>query len=433
MVIHICELFNPHKDAAYPAHKGQGFRRMFSMKKKQHLEVQEPPDQLIQLGPKLRKFSFHDKLPSGWEFGPMALNGNFHLLVGKSGSGKTKTLNVLSHLKNSVMTQRFLEFLEDNRYSFRLIISHVLNGKEVRIDYQFTVVYKEKFVSEDASQNIKAIEERVTLDGKEILHRQQNRVELAIEPRKEVFIPLIPYSFRTTFGNEQIDPVLQALSDFFAGIRRLNDNSVASIDIELGTPLNIVQPDGRGLSSSFEWMQHEHGEIYQKVLQEFTTMFGSITAIDFKLPTTFNVPFPVMHLSETGVTEQYSILEAAGGIQRVLSILNLIYAPGPISLICIDEIDSNLDALRIAKLLTHVKENRETLPQILAVSHNPYFQDRCGFAEWVVAQRHGSTVAYYSVDEEKMDPLYATGLYENSSLFKNSLYDEPQLPLKAMF
>jgi hypothetical protein len=32
MVIHICELFNPHKDAAYPAHKGQGFRRMFSMK-----------------------------------------------------------------------------------------------------------------------------------------------------------------------------------------------------------------------------------------------------------------------------------------------------------------------------------------------------------------------------------------------------------------
>jgi len=395
----------------------------------------------IEPQPILQKFYFEESNPENGttkknttKYGPVTLDKNFTLLVGKSGTGKTRFLNVLWNLKISCLRNVHLLAASGRKISFYLVLKDRIDEEEVEIKYDFSVTYKEKVNKINVNENVENIKEFITLDEKTILSRVQNKVTLMSSEQKEIFISMEPYFFKMRFdfdkGNERIEQVLKSICYFFDGLRILGSYTIPSYHISFQEEENfIVKRDGVGLSNSYEYMKKHAGKLYDRVIKD-ACKICNITDVNFKKPNLIDLPISFMHLVENDINQAYPIVDAAGGTLRIFAIMNLIFAPGAKSLICIDEIDSNLDAIRIEKLIQYLQENRESIPQMLAVSHNPYFQDRCQLKEWVVVTKKGGEHYFKRVDEEQIDPLYQTGLYGNSRLYKDVLYDEEQVPLK---
>ena len=272
-------------------------------------------------------------------------------------------------------------------------------------------------------------------DGEVILHRSKNKVVLYSDGKsKEVFAPMTPYSFNMQFDEDdrKVNHVLKRIQYFFNGIRRLSPYTSPTIHIAIREEENrIVEPDGHNLSGSFEYMRRNNSKLYETVVKD-ACRICEITDIIFKKAKFIDLPIDIMHLVEPNLEYHYPISDAAGGICRIFALLNIIYAPGPKSLVCIDEIDSNLDAIKIDHIIKYLQDNREIFPQILAISHNPYFQDRCDLKEWIVVEKKGAHHFFNYIDQNEIDPLFNTGLYGNSRLFKEGLYDKEQLPLLKM-
>ncbi len=374
---------------------------------------------------KLKRFYFKEKYPWEYEFGPVELSNGLNLLIGKSGTGKTKFLNIITNISNK-LGRGLIPGVTVQGNIFELNIQFEdENNKNIiyNIIGEFGEQTDTEIVLKQSSKNIKISEELIINDVKYI-ERENTKINLLIE-KKEVLITLnssiiaheIPFAEQET---------ITKIRTFFGGLMRLNEsfgfNQIRFV-VAQESPM-VVSSTGDFLEASLYLFKEKYPENYKKYLNTLKEFFPSIENLNFRNVNNSNDIS--MFIKESLYPKEYYYMEASSGMHRIMGILNIIFSPILKTLICIDEIDNGIDYELLGKLFELIDEHANDF-QVIATSHHPHWQDKTRLENWIIIKNMESRRRFHKIDFSKLSPLYKSNKYANSKLLF-----EKEIPLLEM-
>jgi hypothetical protein len=364
-----------------------------------------------------------------WHFA-RAQFGRINLLVGASGTGKTRFLNVLFNISATVVKGS----------PFRAGKWHmtvVTGGYEYDWSYCGTAVPE---------------------DGKRVTEEHVTRGSVKAEPGSgtEVLVERTPDSF-TFMGNKlpklqrEIPSVtllseeepLSPLHETFAKVQRrrfqgdgLTDAMAlqfvpAELDLQLGKTKNLADlwQQQQALSAKMYLLERHFPDLYDCAVRSFRSVFPTVT--DAQVQEAERGPMfrgsggslPMFSVREKGVTKWIGLPELSSGMQKVLLIITDILTLPVGSVYIIDEYENSLGVNAIdflpGFLLDHGGDS-----QYFITTHHPYLINSMPVRNWRIFSRQGSAVRIKSGSdlEERFgkskqkafiqlinDPYYADG------------------------
>ncbi len=374
---------------------------------------------------RILSYEFKEPQTTGWTFEKVDL-GRLNLIVGDSGSGKTRFLNTLFSLGMNVTGKR--NHLFHGSWKTRLEQNGNVYKWEIRIDHVSTgnpIVQKELLINESAPEFpiIQRDETTFLFEGRTLpkLSRENTSIELlqdedVIHPLHDGFGKLL----RRDFSKD--------------GLRAYIRYEVIPADFleQQVQDLGQLFRKALGLNSKLHILKKSFPETYQKICSYYQELFPFIEEIAVRDVKNIRLQIdvdsvgisPVFSIKEKQVTDWIPVPELASGMQKALLILTDLYSLPEGSIYLIDEYENSL-GVSVIDFLPECLNKLEKDIQVIITSHHPYVINQIPIKDWIVFHRDGSTVKarygqsnveHYGRSKQRQfiqllnDPFYNRGL-----------------------
>ena len=345
------------------------------------------------------EYSFQQSGEYVWNFEPVRLD-KINLLVGASGSGKTRFLNTffnLGRLAAGSMTPG-----SDGIWNVTV--------SDENIFYKwFLETKKEQGLNGYVAEELLTME--VNGDWKEIVRRERDKVYYLGEELPKLNNSQCSISiFR---DNEEIKPLHKGFSKvmrrYFSG-----DELVKATRAEIVSPTsNLLSKDideiytlELGINTICYYLSKSHPNLFDTIRDYFTSVFPFIKKLDIKDYTTINPgvrtngKMPLLCIKEKGIQSWLPIDSLSSGMQKVLLIITDIITLPKNSIYIIDEYENSLGVNAINFFYDFISENQKNI-QFLVSSHHPYIINSIPPENWFIFSRQGSEVSIRYGEENK--------------------------------
>jgi len=319
--------------------------------------------------------------------------GKLNLIVGNSGTGKTKLLNTI--FNGAVLATQNDKFyigfwdvtLEHNSVKYRWILE---TGKDD--DESEAKIIKESILSYDG-------EKETILVNRSLDSFEFNGNKLPKLSHKESSIALLQYE-------ELIKPIYEALSLImrrnFSGADLEQETSFQSLPqgllkkIKKTKNLKDLFHSNLNLSCKLYILSEVFKELYDKVCTEFKATFPFVSETKLIEADSFGFHYPgvvpVFALKEKFNNKWIPLNEFSSGMKKVLLILcDIFILPEEGCVYLIDEYENSLgvNAINFFPSLLFEAANKS---QFIITSHHPYIIGNVPVKDWIILHRKGNTV-----------------------------------------
>ncbi len=340
---------------------------------------------------RLTRFSYENKR-SEWCLAPLELVGDFTLLVGASGAGKTRILRALLDLKRIAMG----ESLDGVSWS----VAFYLDGIEVLWSGRFAYSGS-TYVSEDpeANDEVALLEERVVHGGTEVVKREPGRLEYMGS-----VLPVQLTATKSVLALLETEP-LHGLARAFklqltaAGLNL--DDRFQTYLLQLLTQCHSAA-DIRALSwngqavgtlTKLALAYEKAPELFAEIAEDFIAVFPSIEEIEVKhrveaqitvAPQGSSQPAVrvLLRFRHRGVNRWLAQAEMSSGMLKTLSIIANFHLCPDQSVVLIDEFENSL-GVNCIEILDDLRPSRRGV-QYIITSHHPYIINNVPIASWKI-------------------------------------------------
>jgi hypothetical protein len=341
----------------------------------------------------ITSYYFKGPVSEPWEFEETKF-GNLNLLVGASGSGKTKFLNTVFNFSNFVCA-----------------------GQPFRSG-QWKITVKT-----DTHEYRWEIEGETTEKGaNEIVHEKLSRTtlpspqhpEVLIERTRELFtfcgakLPKLS-SDKPSINLLKEEDSIRPFYETFARVQRRNFHDEGLRDALALQPIDprqirAIRSEGmhalwsqeNALSAKMFLLKEHFERLYQLSIDTLKSIFPSIIECDVQIAKDVSVkiatsPIPVFVVKEKGVNRWIALHELSSGMQKVLLIITDIVSLPRGSIYIIDEYENSLGINAIDFLPQFLVDHGEGI-QFLITTHHPYLINNVPVRCWKIFHRTGSKV-----------------------------------------
>ena len=339
----------------------------------------------------------------GMEYEPWLINkcsyGRINLLVGATGSGKTRFLNTLFNFASTVVKGTVCR-----AGKWEIVVS--INQDEYSWYYEGAAEDKE----ETFSSNVYIERELISI-------KNENKEETLVDRTPEKFIfedvemPKLQKD-RCSVTLLKEEGSIQPLYDVFAKMlrRRFQDDSLSgAISLEpiskdllkryrRDKNLTDIMNNDHQLNAKMLIMREVFPKLYDASVNTFKSIFPTIENIEIRdisdtdIPVRTNAPVPSVVFKEKGLKQEISLLNLSSGMQKVLLLIVDILLLPKNAIYIIDEYENSLGVNAIdflpEFLLEHNKHN-----QFFITTHHPYLINNMPIKNWRVFHRKGSEVS----------------------------------------
>ncbi len=381
------------------------------------------------------KYFEYQESTTNWNLEKFELN-KINLIVGQNASGKTKALNAISDLANSI--------------SGRSLAQRVLSRRYVT---EFEATNK-KFLYELSIANELISKEVVEKESKILLNRDQSTVNTiwAEEVGKNIKFQISDDKLACVYKRDKIQhPFLEDLYlwgeallhyKFGSSLGKDIDDSVNYIDLETISLKDTHKVAGI-LAKAFNANKDEFKKIIIKDINSLNYQVEDIETKEFKFDvritsegkTEEGLKYILLNVKEKNIEQPIIQWEISQGMFRALSLiiqLNYALQSGEPSCIIIDDIGEGLDYERSVALIKLIIEKAENSNVQLIMSTNDRFvMNNVPLKYWQVIHREGGNckMLNYNNSKELFDEFEYTGL-NNFDFFTSKFYLEKIEDLK---
>lgn len=375
---------------------------------------------------KFKSISARNKI-TGWNVENIKFNPMLTLLVGASGVGKTKILNVIKTLVRIADGDSFnglewkVEF-EQNGHDY------VWEGAfEVSSDvYKVQLLDKEnnkfsietevvkEIIGDKESVIVNRTSDKIIYNGNEVvkLDKTQSVVELL---KEESLIDPIHYGFRQCYSlditeNKNGATVAVVFSDKYESDKLL-------------IMLNEYLPP---LDKFFLYYKNKSEE-FDIICHKFQEIFHSVEEIDFTISKSYgDLKMAIIKIKEKGVPHWIEQPNISSGMMRTLKQIITLVSANKGDVIMIDEFENGLGVNCINELADLIMEPDADI-QVVMTSHHPYIINTIPVKDWKILTRNGCDVQVHTAEELRIGehskheafmqllqtPEYKTGINRN--------------------
>ena len=318
-----------------------------------------------------------------WEFQDTKLNG-VNLLVGASGSGKTRYLNLIFNISSSIVqgqpfgSGRWELIVKTDEYEYLW----EYDGGENQV--QREIVARKRIDSQEEFENlIDRTPDTFSFCGDKLPRLQRDRLGITLLKEEGKIAPLYE-----TFSKVQI--------------RRFHDEglrdalSLQDVSQELSNLSNsedgilTLWKQQLTLSAKMFLLREMFPEQYSLAVETFQQVFSSIKKCDMTIQSPGQVP--IFFIKEEKINRNIPVLELSSGMQKVLLIIADIITLPKGSIYIIDEYENSLGINAIDFLPEFLDDNGSDI-QFLITTHHPYLINNMPMKTWRVFHRNGSSVS----------------------------------------
>ena len=339
---------------------------------------------------RIKSYLCRDANEDGWRFSPVNFR-QVNLLVGGTGSGKSRLLNTIFNLGSIVGAKARKQGYWDVTFEHE---SHTYRWEiDVIPDEGKSFVRREKL-------------SEITADGETILvDRDQSQFvfngnALPKLQKDEPSVSLLR-------NEDSIKPIFQA----FSTIQRRNFDlgALEAAGLLQPIPLELVRQLQRetdlrevwraelSLSAVLYLLAEFFKPIFLAISTHYKSLFPFIVDVSIKdfselnRRVTFPGKVPVLCVRERDVSTWITIENLSSGMKKVLLILTDLYLLPEGGIYLIDEYENSLGVNAVEFLPSFILSLEKNL-QYFITSHHPYLINRIPIQDWYVFHRHGSKV-----------------------------------------
>ena len=340
---------------------------------------------------KLLTYKYNDVGINGWNFSKVTF-GKINLLVGTSGSGKTRFLNTLFNIGSSIADPKAglrdghweMDIqIQENKYSWMI---DVIKSEST----QKPIVNKEKLIDNIKNQTVfERDNNKFFFQGKELPKLSVDQSGLKILSDEEIISPIIAgFSsiLRKHFSMDALIRVTEygSLPDtFYTNVKDISIEKILSGDFTLNLNLYL-------LNKYFP-------AYFEEICKNFKSVFPfieNIKIVDLReLNKSISIPglIPTFCIQEKGNPELIQLRDLSSGMQKVLLILTDYYILPPEGIYLLDEYENSLGTNAIDFLPNFLKE-QDNKHQYIITSHHPYLISNIPTKNWFVFHREKKNI-----------------------------------------
>ncbi|HCS39922.1 MAG TPA: ATP-binding protein [Anaerolineaceae bacterium] len=340
---------------------------------------------------KLLTYKYNDVGINGWNFSKVTF-GKINLLVGTSGSGKTRFLNTLFNIGSSIADPKAglrdghweMDIqIQENKYSWMI---DVIKSEST----QKPIVNKEKLIDNIKNQTVfERDNNKFFFQGKELPKLSVDQSGLKILSDEEIISPIIAgFSsiLRKHFSMDALIRVTEygSLPDtFYTNVKDISIEKILSGDFPLNLNLYL-------LNKYFP-------AYFEEICKNFKSVFPfieNIKIVDLReLNKSISIPglIPTFCIQEKGNPELIQLRDLSSGMQKVLLILTDYYILPPEGIYLLDEYENSLGTNAIDFLPNFLKE-QDNKHQYIITSHHPYLISNIPTKNWFVFHREKKNI-----------------------------------------
>jgi ABC-type Na+ transport system ATPase subunit NatA len=351
---------------------------------------------------RIEKISYHNHV-TGWQLAPVEF-GSVNLLVGVSGVGKTRILEVIRSLKKIAFgTPWHNEFLSgvewDITFSTDLDWNYrwsgkfsIVNNRDYTIDESGEKTYSRIDRNEPELES-----EELYLNDECVAHRKDGIVKFGSQT-----MPKLSRSdsvIKIFQSEDKITPIIKGLlliidsqtqnstkwvgSSMPSQIEGLSLSDITTINGTLVDRLGLLQINERKL---FDRIKSDFIEIFPQV--ENFRILTEQTRFEWSEKVS---PVFSLELKEIGVERWITQSNLSMGMLKTLAHITEIYLLTEGSILLIDEFENSL-GVNCIDVVTELLNERKDI-QFIFTSHHPYIINKISMQYWKIITRKGSLVA----------------------------------------
>ena len=335
-------------------------------------------------------YQFEGLAKSNWIFSKVEL-GKLNLLVGDSGTGKTRFLNTIFNLGRMAVSSKVqkngfwkLELEQDGSiYEWELEVEQT-SSKESLVKQEHLWQKSEH----GKSPIVERTESVFKFSGKALPKLPRESTSLSLLKEEENIKPLYE-GFKTILKR-----------DFSADELRENTKYDIIAPELLGEEIKDLPQlflTDSGVNLKLYWLSENLPGVFQKICDQYMEVFPFIRQIKIRelKSVQSNIRFPgivpVFSIKERYVDDWIPVDGLSSGMQKVLLILTDVYTLPDGGIYLIDEYENSLGINAINFLPTFLNQI-ETEIQFIITSHHPYIINKIPPENWLIFHRKGSEV-----------------------------------------
>jgi predicted ATPase len=343
---------------------------------------------------KFKSISATDKI-SGWNVENIQFNPMLTLLVGASGVGKTRILNLINGLCEIAQGKSFnglvwrVEIEQDGR-------NYIWEGEfELKEEQEITTGPKSK------ENKFALVSEHISSKGETIVSRSKD--SFIYKGQKLIKLDDTKSAVELLKGECSIRPIHYGFSQCFN--LNVTDNAIhisPIVDISQMQSLNRIIIKAMDNLSPLErlfLLRESKLKEFDLICQKFQEIFPTVEKVDFTLAKTFNDTLvPILVIKEKNVPTWIRQDGISSGMMRtLLQIITLVLANDG-DVIMIDEFENGLGVNCINELADLIMEPEADI-QVVMTSHHPYIINAIPVKDWKILTRNGSDVHVHTAEE----------------------------------
>ncbi len=343
----------------------------------------------------ISSYYYHGRQFEDWDFEETELN-KVNLIVGASGSGKTRYLNTIFNVSSSIVHgQPFRPgywrlTVKTEEYEYQWEYDGVKNDGENQIKKEF--VKRRHLDSQEAFEDlIDRSPDNFVFCGTKLPKLQHDRPGITLLKEEEKIVPLYE-----TFSKVQIRKFHdEGLKDALS----LQDASNELINLSKSKDgILALWKQQPALSAKMFLLKEKFPQYYKLAVDTFERVFPSIKGCDVQMLKNPDISIqtpgmvPVFLIKEEKIDRKIPLHELSSGMQKVLLIITDIITLPKGSIYIIDEYENSL-GINAIDFLPEFLVAHGTDIQFLVTTHHPYLINSMPMKTWRVFHRNGSKVS----------------------------------------
>lgn len=342
--------------------------------------------------------------PDEWSFDSTELR-KVNLLVGDSGTGKTRFLNTIVNFAKQATDDK-LKFTGNWKVDFDIAGSSYIwkitvAGKDA--DNPDAFVESERlFRADDAANPILCRDEDGSFFQGEKLPRLSSQISSLTLFQEEDEIRDIRRGFRSIVARRFSG---DALNENFSHFRSVAPDTVKRL-LASGDLLELQEADV-GYHYKMHILSKSHPELYGEVLKLYKEAFPYVTDFSFRdfqdVMSGSSFPFkaPVLVMKERHVNNWIPVTDVSSGMKKLFLLILDTYLLQDGGLLIVDEYENSLGVNAI-NFLPELLHNIDSDCQFIITSHHPYIINSIPMENWRVFHRKGLDVRIKAGEDLKL-------------------------------
>lgn len=338
--------------------------------------------------------SYYYKGPAGdpWEFEETSFS-SLNVLVGASGSGKTRFLNTIFNFSGFVSsgqpfrsgTWKITIRTDDYLYIWEINGETTVRGKN-EIGYEL-LTRTPGSANQDPEVVIHRTADTFKFLGQNLPKLQRDKLSVTLLKEEEAIKPVYETFLRVQRRNFHDEGLRDALA-----FQPIDSQQVK--DIQADGILALWRQEN-ALSAKMYLLKEYFPEFYRVSIDSFKTVFPSIIECDVHMSKELQLRVPAMvpvfAVKEKGVNKWIGLHELSSGMQKVLLIISDIVSLPKGSIYIVDEYENSLGINAIDFLPQFLVDHGEGI-QFIITTHHPFLINNVPMKSWRVFHRLGSKV-----------------------------------------